>query len=297
MLPAGEPFTVGVEEEFQIVDAGTRELRPRSAPVLASARDLGDAVQPELTAAQVETVSPVCETLADVRRELTRLRARVMAAAVANDSRVAALGTHPVTDWLGQGVFPRERYETLAEDFQHLALEQQICGFHVHVCVRDAEAAIAVMDRVRPWLAVVLALTGNSPYWQGLDTGYASYRSVLFDRWPLTGTPPHLGSRGAYDDLVAELVAAGVVPDASKIYWELRPSARFDTVEFRTADVCLTVDEAVMVAGLARALVRTAYAELAAGVPVAQPHPELLRAARWRAARYGLQGPLIDVTR
>ena len=152
------------------------------------------------------------------------------------------------------------------------------------------------MDRMRAWLPTLLALTGTSPFWQGIDTGYASYRTSLFDRWPMTGSPNPLGSRAAFDRLVESLVSSGAVEDATKLYWDVRPSARFETLEVRAADVCTTIDEAVMHAGLARALVRTcvAAAEHDAG-DVVDPRPELVRAARWRAARHGIGDGLVDL--
>lgn len=293
--PAGdEPFTLGVEEEFQIVDARTRELRPRSAEILAAA-DLGDGLHPELTAAQVETVSGVCADLSEVRAELVRLRSGAMAAAEATGSRIAALGTHPVTGWLGQGFFTRDRYVDIIENYGLLAHEQQICGYHVHVGIADREAAIGVLDRLRPWLAPLLALSANSPFWQGIDTGYASYRTPVFDRWPTTGVPPAFGSRKRYDELMEQMVFSGAVPEPSKIYWDVRPSHWFDTLEFRVADVCMTVDEAVMVAGLARGLVATLYDEVVREVPFVDPWAPVLRSARWQAARFGLEGRLFDV--
>jgi carboxylate-amine ligase len=150
------------------------------------------------------------------------------------------------------------------------------------------------MNRVRPWLAAILALSANSPFWLGHDTGFASYRTELFQRFPMTGIPLPFASRAEYDDLVAALVATGVIDDASNIYWDARPSSHFETLEFRIADVCMTVDEAVLVAGLCRALARTCHARWLAGEPAVAVRPELLRAAKFRASRFGLEGELID---
>lgn len=197
--------------------------------------ELGDqAVQHELYLAQVETGTPVCRTLDELRANLTHLRCRV-------------------------------------------------------------GAAIQTMNRVQTWLAPLLALTGNSPFWQGADTGYASYRTQLWRRWPTAESAGTFASRADYDELVASLVRVGIIKDATHIWWDVRPSARYPTIEFRVSDVATSVDEAVMLAGLARSLTRTCHAEAERGDPVPTPRPELLRAARWRAARHGLAGELVDV--
>ncbi|HEX8189236.1 MAG TPA: carboxylate-amine ligase [Pyrinomonadaceae bacterium] len=291
-----EEFTIGVEEEYQIVDAKTRELRPRALRILPGAQAaVGEQVTPEMYLSQIEIGTPVCRNLFEVRAELTRLRREVNAAAVREGSRIAAAGTHPFSHWEDQEITPRRRYRGIAEEYEQLAREHLIYGCHVHVGVKDREAAIQVMNRARLWLAPLLALAANSPFWLGQETGYASYRTEIWRRWPMAGTPQEFGSRSEYDALVESLVETGSVADATKIYWDLRPSARFETLEFRVTDVCLTVDEAVMIAGLSRALTRTCYGQVARGEPLKRVRPELLRAAKWRAARYGLDADLIDV--
>ena len=291
-------FTIGVEEEYFVLDAQTRALRPRGEDVLLAARpELGDRVEPEMNLAQVETSTPVSRSLEEIGSHLCRLRGTLMAAAGESGSHIVALGTHPFSEWFGQQITPKKRYEELDATYQQLAWEQLVCGCHVHVAVEDPEVAIQVMNHVRPWLPTLRALTTNSPFWQGLDTGYSSYRMSLFDRWPTAGTPPLLDDRAAYDDIIASLVSTDTIPDASKLYWDLRPSLRYPTLEFRVADVCLTVDEAVMLAGLARALVRTSVAAIDRGTPPPRPTQDLLRAARWRASRYGVDVTLVDVHR
>jgi carboxylate-amine ligase len=291
-------FTIGVEEEYFLVDAETRELRPRAAAVLEVAqRKLGERVEPELNLAQVESSTPVCATLDEVRTELCRLRVGLMRAAETNGSRIAAIGTHPFSDWVGQQITPKDRYRALDIAYKQLAWEQLVCGCHVHVGIDDPELAIKVLSHVRPWLATLRALTTNSPYWQGIDTGYASFRMTVFDRWPTAGVPPRLEDRAAYDALVAALVATDTMEDASRLYWDVRPSLHYPTLEFRVADVCLTVDEAVLLTALVRALVRVSVDAIEAGEPAPRPTRDLLNAARWRAARYGLDGTLVDVER
>lgn len=292
----GEEFTIGVEEEYQIVDVGTRELRPRALRILPGARAaVGEQVTPEMYLSQIEIGTPICRTLAEVRAELARLRGEVNAAAEREGSRIAAAGTHPFSHWEDQELTPRRRYAGIAEEYEQLAREHLIYGCHVHVGINDREAAIQVMNRARLWLAPLLALAANSPFWLGRDTGYASYRTELWRRWPMAGTPQVFSSRSEYDRLVEALVETGSVGDATKIYWDVRPSARFETLEFRVTDVCLSVDEAVMITGLVRALARTCHDEAVRGEPLEQVRPELLRAAKWRAARYGVDADLIDV--
>jgi glutamate---cysteine ligase / carboxylate-amine ligase len=294
--PPLEDFTIGVEEEYQIVDPATRELRQRAAVILPEAKEaVGKEVTNELYLSQIEIGTPICRTLADVRAELVRLRREMIAAAEQHGSRIAAAGTHPFSHWEDQSLTPKERYYGIAKAAQQTGREQVIFGCHVHVGLRDREAAIQVMNRARPWLAPMLALTTNSPFWLGMDTGYASYRTELFHRSPMAGTPHVFADRAEYDDLMATLAATGSVSDETRIYWDIRPASRYDTLEFRAADVCMTVDEAVMVAGLSRALARTCYEQAGRDEPIAPARPELLRAAQWRAARYGLEGDLIDL--
>ncbi|MGB7921631.1 MAG: carboxylate-amine ligase [Pyrinomonadaceae bacterium] len=290
-----EEFTVGVEEEYQIVNPQTRELHSRGASILTRAQAaVGEQAQSELYLSQIEIGTPICHQLADVRAEIVRLRGEVIAAARKGGDRIAAAGTHPFSHWEDQQVTPKARYIGIAQDYQQLAREQLIFGCHVHVGIDDREAAVQVMNRTRPWLSVMLALAANSPFWLGADTGYASFRTEIWRRWPMAGTPHVFASRAAYDALVESLVATESITDGTKIYWDVRPSARFETLEFRVTDVCMTVDEAVMIAGLARALARACYAQTMRDEPFDHARPEILRAAKWRAARYGLDADLID---
>ncbi|HVF54623.1 MAG TPA: carboxylate-amine ligase [Pyrinomonadaceae bacterium] len=290
-----EEFTVGVEEEYQIVHPDTRELRSRAQRILPKAEAaVGDQVQPELYLSQIEIGTPVCRTVTDVRAELVRLRREVISAAERDGSRIAAAGTHPFSHWGEQKLTPKDRYIGIAQDYKQLAREQLIFGCHVHVGINDRDLAIQVMNRVRPWLATMLALASNSPFWLGMDTGYTSFRTELWRRWPMAGTPQVFASRAEFDNLAQCLVNTGSITDASKIYWDVRPSSRYETLEFRVTDVCLTVDEAVMTAGLAQALARTCAGEALRDTEIKHARPELLRAAKWKAARFGLDADLID---
>ncbi|MBW3574935.1 MAG: YbdK family carboxylate-amine ligase, partial [Actinobacteria bacterium] len=228
---AEEAFTVGVEEEFHVVDAETLDLQPAAGDLVAAARTrVGDQAQQELLADQIEIETTVCRSLDEVRNELVRLRRHVAEVAEAQGRCIVASGTHPFSTFEGQRVTDKERYVTMEHDYQQLAREQHICGSHVHVGVADDDVAVRVMDRTRPWLAVLRALSANSPFWQGDDTGYASYRTQVFDRWPTSGSPAPLGSRASFDAVREAMLATGVMRDAGALYWDIRPSARYATL-------------------------------------------------------------------
>ncbi|WP_236648660.1 carboxylate-amine ligase [Spirosoma sp. 209] len=291
-----EAFTLGVEEEYQIVDPETRQLQSDAQLILPEARaTVGDQVTPEMYRSQIEIGTPVCQTLGQVRDELNRLRSELITAAEKTGNRIVAAGTHPFSHWEDQKLTRRARYRDLATDFQQLTREQLIFGCHVHVGIPDREIAIQVMNRSRPWLSVLLALAGNSPFWLGTDTGYASFRTEIWGRWPTAGIPQVFDAWADYEQLVNELASTGIIADASKIYWDVRPSSHYDTLEFRVTDVCLTVDEAVLIAGLVRALARTCAWDAERYAPFRHVRTELVQAAKWQAARFGLTDQLIDV--
>lgn len=287
-------LTLGVEEEYHLVDAGTGAMADAPEVVGAAVARYGDAVQGEISTAQLEVATPVCTSLAEVRSHLAGLRAAVAGVAAEHGRAVLAAGTHPFASWRDQRLSAGARYTQLHERWGLLALQQLIAGCHVHVGVPDRELAVHVLDRLRPDLPVLLALSGSSPFWEGEDSGYASYRTLWFARWPVTGMPEVFGSRKAYDETVAQLVRSGVADDASHLYWDVRPATRFPTVEVRVGDTMPRLDDAVLHGGLARALVQQAATDALAGLPVPELRPELARAARWRAARYGLEGDLLD---
>jgi carboxylate-amine ligase len=230
-----------------------------------------------------------------VRAHLVRLRSGADEAAQKHGCRLMATGTHPTAHWSEQRLTDAPRYDRVHERFAGLALQQLIAGQHVHVSVDDPELAVAIIDRLRPDLPVLLALAGSSPFWEGVDTGHASYRTMWFARFPVAGSQELLGSRRAYDQAVADLVASGVVDDARGLYWDARPSLLYPTVEVRVADACPRLDDAVLQAGLTRALVRVAAAEAVRGTSFPTPRAEVVRAARWRAARFGTADRLVDL--
>lgn len=285
-------FTIGVEEEYHLVDAGTMALRSMSEVVDRAKSEMDDA-SAEISTSQLEVATPVCTSLDELRSELVRLRCQAGEVAAKQGCRILAMATHPFSTWEEQRLSAGPRYVELFERWGLLALQQLITGCHVHVAIDDPEVLIGVLDRVRPWLPVLTALSASSPFWEGNDTGYASYRTLWFDRWPTAGIPGAFGSREAFDQLVSGLVSTGAIDDASHLYWDARPSTRYPTLEFRCADVCPSIDDAVLYAALARSLARTLAAEVEAGAALPVVRSEVLRVARWRAARHGLAGELV----
>jgi YbdK family carboxylate-amine ligase len=286
--------TVGVEEEYHLVDAETYELADMPEVVTAAIALMGDEAQGEISTSQLEIATPVCESLSEVREHLTRIRRSADEVARQQGCRILAAGTHPTATWHEQRLTVGERYLSLFERWGLLALQQMITGCHVHVNVGDDELAIRTMDYLRPDLPVLLALSASSPFWEGVDTGYASYRTQWFGRWPVTGMPDAFGSKAAYDGLVADLVETGMIDDASHLYWDVRPSTKFPTLEVRVADTMPLLDDVVLHAALARSLVRVAAAEATRGEPLPFLRSEVVRASRWRAARFGLEECLLD---
>ncbi|GAB3308599.1 glutamate--cysteine ligase [Geodermatophilus aquaeductus] len=301
--------TVGVEEELLVVDpSGTPVPRGPEALAVAARRGEGETPEqheragdgggespghlvPELKQEQLELGTRVCTDLAEVTGELRYWRGRADAAARAVGARVAALATSPVA--VQPETTPGERYGDMTDTFGLIARDQLTCGCHVHVSVADDEEGVAVLDRIRVWLPVLTALTANSPFWLGADSGYASFRSQAWNRWPSSGATETFGDAATYHRVVADLVATGTIVDAGMVYFDARLSRTWPTVEVRIADVALRVEDAVTHAGLARGLVETAAREWREGVPAPQVRSELLRVAAWRAGRSGTTGDLV----
>ena len=296
MTTAADKYTIGVEEEYQIVEPESRELFADSERILERAQhDLGGQVEPEMLSSQIEVMTPVCHSLSEARGELVRLRSGVIEAAGKEEQRIVAASTHPFSNWADQALTPKTRYRRLVENFRRLAEEQLSFGFHVHVGVEDREEAVEVLNRLRVWLAPMLALSANSPFWLGRDSGYASYRTQVWGRFPTAGPPGYFSSLAAHDDLVRALVETGGVMDVESVYWDARLPEKHDTVEIRVADVCSKLDEAVMLAGLGRALIRECHERALRNEPPPDVRPEVLTAAHWRASRYGLDAELVDL--
>ena len=287
--------TVGVEEEFLLVDPRTGEPAPRNTEVAAEAESRGVTLQLELSSCQVETTSSVATTSVQLGEELAGLRRTAAQAAEASGVRLLALALPPATPHKFP-VTDTPRYRRIGAQFGMIAHEQGICGCHVHVQVPDRAAAIQVCNWLRPWLPSLLALSANSALYRNADSGYASWRSVLWSRWPTAGAPPYFASLAEYDHTVRMLIDTGVILDQDMIYWDVRPSANFPTVEVRVADVPATVAETVLLATLIRAAVMTALDERG-NDELGRLPPGALRAAYWKAAHDGLSGHALDLVR
>ncbi|MFC0626348.1 carboxylate-amine ligase [Kribbella deserti] len=281
--------SVGVEEELLLVDPESGAPVPKSAAVIATASEEVDA-ELELTRSQVELNSPVCQNSGEIREHLSQMRAALSRAAEQNGARLLAVGAPPAGPFELR-VTAKSRYREIARKYGQLAREQGVCGCHVHVDVPDRETAIRVSNYLRPWLPTLLALTANSAVYGDGDTGFASWRWIMWSRWPCSGPPPYFESAEHYDALVATMIDMGVILDERMVYWDIRPSSHLPTIEVRVSDVPATVEESVMYATIVRALVMTA---IAADTPVVI-ETEVLKAAYVVAAREGLEGPLVDV--
>lgn len=305
--------TFGVEEEFLLVDPQSGCAVPASPQVLAGVDDVpawsdeprGDPrpgaapacprrseLTMELQQQMIEVATPPRTALATLSDDLHRLRRTADAAARRVGARVAALATSPLP--ARPRLSPSPRYQAIGRALALTCDEQLTCGCHVHVAVASPDEGVAVLDRIRPWLPAVAAVATNSPYWNGIDTGYASYRTQSWSRWPATGPTEVFGSAAAYRRLVEDMIGTGTLLDEGMVYFDARLSRRYPTVEVRVADVCLDVADAVLVAALCRALVDTAAGEWRAGAPASGEPAALLRLASWRSSRSGTDGDLVD---
>ncbi|KQS97129.1 carboxylate-amine ligase [Cellulomonas sp. Leaf395] len=286
--------TLGVEEEFLLVTpegrpqpVATTVLRHASTVAPSPADEPGGDLEKEFKQEQIETSTPPRADLSELVAEIRAGRARTDAVARAAGARIAALATAPQA--VESTVLPDRRAYAIRAQFGQTARDQLTCGCHVHVSIADADEGVRILDHLRPWNAVLLALSGNSPSWQGASTGYASYRSQVWGRWPTAGPTAAFGDAAGYRAVIDELLRTGTILDEGMIYFDARLSSRYPTVEVRVADVCLDADDAALQAALVRGI-----AETATGEPVPQPRTELLRAATWRAARSGLTGDLVS---
>ncbi|MFG3281531.1 glutamate--cysteine ligase [Streptomyces sp. NPDC048111] len=290
--------TVGVEEELLMVSARTGEVLALASVVVSpqgsSTQDASDDpdFEKELQKQQVEFATVPLTSMGDIEKAIVRRRRDAAERAQKAGATVAALATSPVP--VQPSLDLGERHLWMAENFGLTAREQLTCGCHVHVAVDSDDEGVAVLDRIRTWLPVLTAISANSPFWQGEDSGYSSYRNRVWNRWPSAGATEVFGSADRYHRNVESMLATGALRDDGMIYFDARLSARYPTVEIRVADVCLQPSTTVLVAALARALVETAAASWRAGDEPAEVSAGLLRLASWRAARSGLTGSLVD---
>ncbi|MGI5214529.1 carboxylate-amine ligase [Plantactinospora sp. CA-290183] len=287
-------LTVGIEEEFLLVDPATGAATPAIEAVLAEVPDeLRGQVQRELQTSQIEIGTPPGLDLGGLRHSLGLLRTGLAEAADAAGVRVLAVGTGPVAGPVPP-VVDNPRFHRMIERYRLLVPGPGVNGMHVHVGVADQEIAVQVLNHLRPWLPLLQAATANSPFYEGVDTGYASWRSVLWERWPSVAPTPWLESHAQYERSIQELIDSGMMLDEGMLYWYARLSSRYPTVEIRIGDVCPSLDDTILLAALARALVDTALTDIHAGRPALQVGHHLLTAAHWRAAHDGLEGLAVD---
>jgi len=286
----------GVEEEFLVVDPETRAVVPEAATVIARAeKRLGDRVGGEITKLQLETKTDPCRTVEDLHAQLTELRAELAAAAAATGLRVMASGSPVVGRLIPPPMTEGPRQDRGTATFRGLHDELSICALHVHVELPERDRAVLVSNHLRPHLPALMALASNSPYWAERDTGYASWRTMTWTRWPVAGPPPYFTSGAHYEELVETLHEVGAVVDRGTIFWDIRPSSHVPTLEIRVCDVPGTAEESALLAALIRGLVTVSLDAVDAGDPGPVIPPELLRLAYWRAARDGLSGHGIDL--
>jgi len=289
-------LTVGVEEEFLLTDPGTGAPAAKNSQVAETARRAGIDLQLELTRCQVETSSRVHSDIGELLGELRTSRRRVAECAAEHDARLLAVAIPPtVPDRFP--VTDTPRYQRIAHAFGMIAHEQGLCGCHVHVGVPDRETAVLVGNYVRPWLPVLLATTANSAIYRGAETGYASWRSILWRRWPSAGPPPYFASLEDFESIVAMMRASGSILDNKMVYWDIRPSESFPTVEVRVSDVPATAAESALLAALIRGIVSSGLRSIARHEPAFAVSGEVLRTAYWNAAHSGLDGNGLDMAK
>jgi len=289
-------FTLGVEEEYLVVDRETRDLvRDPPPEMLAECEKiLGTRVSPEFLRSQIEVGTGVCKTIQDARGELAEMRGAISQVAGRFDYAIIGASTHPFARWWKQQVTDRERYNIIARDMQTVMRRLVICGMHVHVGIEDADLRIDLMNQVSYFLPHLLALSTSSPFWHGNNTGLKSYRKSVFKAAPRTGVPMHFYSWGEYMRHVNVLVKAGVLEDATKLWWDIRPSARYPTLEMRIADLCTRLDDAITVAAMYVCLLSMLYRKRLENQRWRQYAAFLIEENIWRAQRYGVRGSLVD---
>jgi len=287
-------LTIGIEEEYQIIDPETRELRSYITEILQEDDLILREVKPELHQSIVEVGTTVCRTPAEAGRELRRLRAMVNGLAAKKNLRIAAAGTHPFSSWVTQEITPLERYMGVKQDMQLLAQQLLIFGTHIHIGIEDREFLIDAMNVSRYFLPHLLCLASSSPFWIGRETGLKSYRSVIFRNFPRTGVPRAFQSWAEFKYLEQTLIHTRCIPDGSKIWWDVRPHHLYPTLEFRMLDICTRVDEAVCLAAILQAIIAKLWKMRRDNTTFRVYPSDLVEENKWRAVRYGLDGQLID---
>ena len=288
-------FTVGIEEEFQLVDRQTYALRSHNSQMLKAGRaTLGDQIKPEMLQSVVEVGTKACANIDEAGEQVRLLRSALSQIAERDGFAIAAAGTHPWSDWRDQEITDHERYRSLVQDMQDVVRALTIFGLHVHVGIDDRQRAVEIMNEARYFLPHLLALSTNSPFWMGRKTGLHSYRCVIWNRFPRTGIPESFASWDEFENLVDSMVRTGCIDDGKRIWWDIRPHPYFSTLEFRICDMQTTVEETLTLAALMQAIVAKLYRLRERNLGFRQYHRSLLMENRWRAMRHGLDGRLID---
>lgn len=291
-----EQFTLGIEEEFQIVDPNTRELKSHVSEILDEGRLLlGEKVKPEMIQSMIEVGTGVCANIGEAREDITKLRCIISSLARKKGMEIVAASTHPFSKWSEQTIFEHDRYKLLVQELQMVARSLLIFGVHVHVAVHDLDRRIHIMNAARYFLPHVLAMTTSSPFWLGFNTGLKSYRSEVFKKFPRTDIPDHFESHQQFQSYVDLLVKMNCMQDATKIWWDIRPHPLFPTLEFRICDIPTRVDDTIAVAALFQAIVAKLYLLIEKNLGFRLYHRRLIQENKWRAVRYGLDGKLLDL--
>ena len=288
-------YTIGIEEEFQLVDPETRNLRSSISEIVAQGQDvLKDQLKQEMFQAMVEVGTPICRDVSEARNAVVHLRSTVAGLAADAGTRLVAAGTHPFAAWQDLDITEDERYIALAENLQDIVRQISVYGLHVHVGIDDRDRAIELMNEVRYFLPHILALSVNSPFWEGRDTGIKSYRSVIWGRMPRSGIPDTFASWDDYRAFVDTLLVTRSIDEPKKIWWDIRPHPHFNTLEFRVCDMPTRVDETIALAALFQALVAKLAKLRSHNLGFRLYQRSLIAENRWRAMRYGIDGTLID---
>jgi len=290
-----DQFTLGIEEEFQIVDPKTRELRSHVSEFLEEGKMiLGEQIKPEMIQSMIEVGTGICKNIQEARADITRLRSIISGLAGKNGLVIVAASTHPISRWQDQKIYEDERYELLVQELQTVARSLLIFGLHVHVGVADPERRIHIMNAARYFLPHVLALSTSSPFWMGQNTGLKSYRTEVFKQFPRTDIPDHFDSYSGFQRYVELLVNTNCINDGKKIWWDLRPHPYFPTLEFRICDIPTRVDDTIAIAALFQAIVAKLTKLIEQNLGFRLYRRMLIQENKWRAVRWGLDGKMID---
>ncbi len=292
-------FTIGIEEEYLLVDPETRDLAgdPPATILEECKKQIGDQVTPEFLRSQIEVGTKVCTTIAEAREEIHGLRGCIRDVAKKHGLAMIASSTHPIADWDVQMHTEKDRYNTLAESMQTVARRLLICGMHVHVGIEDDDLRIDLMNQVGYFLPHLLALSTSSPFWRGRETGLKSYRMAVWNELPRTGLPPRFDSYGEYRRLIETLVQTGVIEDATKLWWDVRPSDRFPTLEMRMSDICTRMEDSICIAAVYQCMLRMLWRLRRNNQRWRVYDRFMISENRWRASRYGIDEGLIDFGR